>query len=115
MRTFGNLEAVIMDLAWSSAEPMTVRAMLGAIDREPPLAYTTVLTVMDNLHGKGYLVRERQGRAFIYRPAKSREDFAAELMSELLHDSGDRSTTLLRFIGNMDADELSRLRSALGD
>jgi predicted transcriptional regulator len=80
MRTMGELEAVIMQILWSADEPTTVREVLGKIDRQPPLAYTTVLTVMDNLHRKGVVRRERAGRAHAYWPTKARADYTADLM-----------------------------------
>lgn len=115
MRQFGDLEAVVMDHLWSSSEPLTVREVLERIDREPPLAYTTVLTVMDNLHRKGYLIREKAGRAFQYQPTKDRSAHTAELMHELLSGSGDSSVTLLRFLDTMSPSEVKRLKRALGD
>jgi predicted transcriptional regulator len=115
MRRLGELEAVVMDLLWSASGPSTVREVLERIDRRPPLAYTTVLTVMDNLYKKGFLTRQRDGRAFRYVPVKPREDYTADLMEELLADSGDRSATLLRFLDRMSAADVSSLKKALGD
>ncbi len=114
MRPFGDLEAVVMDHLWSAGEPLTVRDVLERIVREPPLAYTTVMTVMDNLHRKGVLSREREGRAFHYWPTKDRAEHTAELMHELLSGSGDTSVTLLRFLGHMSAAEVKKLKRALG-
>ena len=115
MRQLGDLEAVVMDHLWSSGEPLTVRDVLERIDRDPPLAYTTVLTVMDNLHRKGFLAREKTGRAFAYRPTKDRSVHTAELMHELLSGSGDSSVTLLKFLDTMSPAEVKRLKRALGD
>jgi predicted transcriptional regulator len=115
MRQFGDLEAVVMDHLWTAREPLTVRDVLERIDRDPPLAYTTVLTVMDNLHRKGFLTRERDGRAFRYRPKQDRAEHTAELMHELLSDSGDSSVTLLRFLDQMSPAEVNRLKRALDD
>ena len=115
MRPFGNLEAVVMDHLWSADGPLTVRDVLERLDRDPPLAYTTVLTVMDNLHRKGVLSREREGRAWRYWPTKDRAKHAAELMHELLSGSGDISVTLLRFLDTMSAAEVKKLKRALGD
>ena len=115
MRTMGELEAVVMQLLWAADSPTTVREVLGRVDRQPPLAYTTILTVMDNLHRKGFLTRRRAGRAFEYWPTKPRADYTAELMDELLNDSGDRSATLLRFVDRMTPAELARLKKALRD
>lgn len=113
MRSFGELEAVVMERLWAADEPLTVREVLSRIEREPQLAYTTVLTVMDNLYKKGYLQRERDGRAFRYWPTKDRADHTAELMHQLLGASGNASVTLLRFVDQMTPAEIRRLRRAL--
>ncbi len=115
MRSLGDLEAVVMSHLWSTVDGMTVRDVLESLDREPPLAYTTVLTVMDNLHRKGFLTREKEGRAYRYLPTKGRAEYTAELMHELLSGSGDRSVTLLRFLDTMSPKEVERLKRALGD
>lgn len=115
MRPFGDLEAVVMEHLWTAEHPLTVRDVLERIDREPPLAYTTVMTVMDNLYRKGFLSRERQGRAFRYQPTKGRAEHTAELMHELLSDSGDSSVTMLRFVDHMSPTEVARLKRALDD
>lgn len=115
MRGLGELEAVVMQQLWDRDEHVTVRDVLDKLDRQPPLAYTTVLTVMDNLHRKGLLSRSRDGRAFRYWPTKPRAEFTADLMDELLRDSGDRSAALLRFVDRMTPREAEDLRQALGD
>ena len=62
MRQFGELEAVIMDRLWEWGRPVLVREMVEDLRRDRTLAYTTVMTVMENLHRKGWLRRERDGR-----------------------------------------------------
>ena len=59
----GKLEKLIMDRLWSRDHPVAVREVLEDLQRERTLAYTTVMTVMDNLHRKGVLPRETDGRA----------------------------------------------------
>ncbi len=113
MRRLGELETAIMEVLWSASGPATVRDVLGALDRDPEPAYTTVMTVLDNLHRKGNVTRERVGRAWAYRPAQSREEFDADAMAAVLESSSDRSATLLRFIGKISPDELARLREIL--
>lgn len=76
----GTLERVVMDRLWSWGRPATVREVRDDLAEERDLAYTTVMTVMDNLHRKGELTRERHGRAYLYLPARSREDWSAGLI-----------------------------------
>lgn len=113
MRRFGELEAVVMDRLWSRDAPATVRQVLEDLSRDRQLAYTTIMTVMDNLHRKGFLDREMDGRAYRYRPAKQRDEYTAELMREVLDSSGDRTATLVRFVESMSSSEARRLRAML--
>lgn len=110
MMRLGDLETAVMRWLWTRGEPATVREVLADLDREPPLAYTTVMTVMDNLHRKGLLSRERHGRAYRYRTVRSRAEHDAALMTEVLRASDDRHATLLKFVGSIEPAELERLR-----
>jgi predicted transcriptional regulator len=113
MPRLGELEAAIMEVLWTAPDPVTVRDVLGVLERNPEPAYTTVMTVLDNLHRKGIVTRERVGRAWAYRPAQSREEFDADAMAAVLESSSDRNATLLRFIGKISPDELARLREVI--
>ncbi len=113
MRGFGELEAVIMDRLWARGEPTTVRAVLGDLQPGRDLAYNTVLTVMDNLFKKGWLRRERDGRAHRYEPTASREEYGARMMRDALDEAGDPAEALVRFVGRMTATEAAALRLAL--
>lgn len=113
MRSFGELEAAIMDVVWSADRPLLVREVLDGLNRDPRPAYTTVQTVMDILHRKGWLARARDGRAYRYAPSTSREDYAAGLIGEVLAEAPDRAATLARLVETMDADEVAALRAAL--
>jgi predicted transcriptional regulator len=113
MRVLGHLEAKVMDVVWSSGTPVAVRQVHEALRSSHPVAYTTVLTVMDNLHGKGMLDRDRDGRAYLYTPTLAREDYGAELMAQVLAGSSNRAGTLLRFAEHIDGHEADELRQAL--
>src|SRR5260370_1519878 len=63
MRRFGELEAVIMDRLWEWGRPVLVREMVDALHDDRALAYTTVMTVMENLYRKGWLRRGGGGPA----------------------------------------------------
>ena len=104
-----------MDRLWGADRPMTVREVHESLQPERSNAYTTVLTVMDNLHRKGWLRRKLRGRAYLYEPLQSRDVYTAELMREVLGQSTNRSATLLHFLGQLPASEAADLRKALGD
>ncbi len=115
MRQLGQLEAVIMERLWSYGRPVPVREVLEDLQRDRNIAYTTVMTVMDNLHRKGLLTREMAGRAYRYQPTQTREQHNAAVMGEVLAGSSNRAATLLHFLEQMPAEEVARLREALAN
>lgn len=113
VRQLGQLEKAVMDRLWRWEQPALVRDVLEDLQRERAIAYTTVMTVMENLHRKGMLNRERDGRAYRYAPAQTREEYTASMMEEVLASSVDRSATLMHFVQHIDAGELAALRAVL--
>jgi predicted transcriptional regulator len=113
MRQFGELEAVIMDRLWQWGRPALVREVLDDLREDRPLAYTTVMTVMENLHRKGWLRRHRDGRAWRYETAGSSSGYTAALMSDALATSTDRRTALAHFVLQMSPRDAALLQQAL--
>ncbi|MDG4772938.1 BlaI/MecI/CopY family transcriptional regulator [Solwaraspora sp. WMMD792] len=117
MTRLGDLERAVMDVLWDrdpAADPVTVRDVAEALqDRD--LAYTTVMTVLDRLAGKGMVSRERAGRAWRYQPAASREAYIAQLMLDALDLAGSRDAALVRFARSVTGTEAEVLRAALTD
>jgi predicted transcriptional regulator len=111
VRGFGELEAAIMDRVWSADRPVLVREVHDALP--PGRAYNTVLTVVEILFRKGWLAREKDGRAYRYQATVSRADYAAGLMGQALEASTDRAATLRRFAERIDPAEADELRQAL--
>ena len=113
MRGFGELEAVLMQRIWAHDGPVTVRDIFDELREERPIAYTTVMSTMDNLHRKGWLARERDGKAYRYTAVASREEYSARLMGEALADAGDAEVVLSHFVEAMDGEQSAALRAAL--
>ena len=113
MRRFGELEAVIMERLWERRQPALVREIVDDLRDDRPLAYTTVMTVMENLHRKGWLRRERDGRAWRYEPTGSRSSYTAALMNDALGTSTDRRTALAHFVLQMSPHDAALLQQAL--
>ena len=113
MREFGDLEMAIMEVMWASDGPHVVREVRERLRYGRPVAYTTVMTVMNILHRKGVLHREKLGRAWQYWPVEAREDHDARLMAEVLRSGGDQDVTMRRFLERVSDDEMRSLCSAL--
>lgn len=115
-RILGELEEAIMDVLWSAGAPISVKEVLGRLERG--LAYTTVMTTLDRLYRKGLVNREKDGMAFLYIPAFTRTEFQQHLMAgllgEMLPESGD--ALLAAFVdlaAQADESNLDRLDSLI--
>jgi predicted transcriptional regulator len=113
VREFGELESAIMDVVWASDRAYLVREVRERLSYNRALAYTTVMTVMNILYGKGVLCREKQGRAWRYWPAESREEHDARLMAEVLRSGGNEHITMMRFVERVSDEERESLRNAV--
>ena len=101
-----------MEVLWESSDTMTVR-QVGERLTDRDLAHTTVMTVLDRLAKKGFARRERDGRAWRYCPAATRETYVTELMLTALDQTGDRTAALTRFAQSVSGVEAVVLRDAL--
>ena len=104
-----------MDRLWNRDpdSDTAVREIFDEISVERKIAYTTVMSTMDNLHGKGWLSRVRDGKAYRYRPTLTREEHTARLMREALSGGGRSDAVLSYFVAQMDEAESADLRAAL--
>ena len=105
-----------MDEIWARGEA-TVRDVQESLNErsEKARAYTTVLTVMTRLDGKGMLVRRRAGRLDVYAPAMARDRYlqarAEAEVSALVEDFGDLALAhFARHMDRLDPERLARLR-----
>jgi len=111
MARLGELERKVMEVLWADpGASATVRQVAADL---PGYAYTTVLTVLDRLQHKGLVTRTKDGRAFRYAAASSREEYTADLMREALGAATDRDAVLVRFAETVSPAEAAILRRAL--
>lgn len=119
MRPFGanlgDLERAVMEVLWDGEHRLTVREVHERLGTDH--AYTTVMTVLDRLAKKKVVTRVRDGRAWSYAPAGSREEMTAATMRSTLAalDGDSRRAAMLHFVGDASADELADLREALAE
>jgi predicted transcriptional regulator len=109
----GDLERAAMEVVWEHG-PSTARQVAERL-ADRGLAYTTWLTVLGRLVGKGLLRQDRAGRAHSYTAVASREDHIAVLMRQALGQAGDREAALAHFVRSVSAGEAEALRRALED
>ncbi|OBJ67514.1 BlaI/MecI/CopY family transcriptional regulator [Mycobacterium sp. 1274756.6] len=113
IRGFGELEAVVMDLLWSRDGPSTVRSLHDELVTRRQIAYTTVMSTMDNLFRKGWLQREKVGLAYHYRPVMSREEHSAQLMRTVFESGGDSELILNFFLEQIPDDDAAKFQQAI--
>jgi predicted transcriptional regulator len=107
----GDLERAAMEAVWESG-PSTARQVADRL-ADRGLAYTTWLTVLGRLEGKGLLRRDREGRAHVYTAVATREDHIAVLMQSALGQAEDREAALQHFARSVSPAEAEALRRAL--
>ncbi len=113
----GELEGEVMRVLWDISEG-TVEDVSSHLDTGKKLAYTTVMTVLGRLVEKGFLAREKQGRAYVYRPMVSRQLIADSALRSVVDRffDGVSSRAVARLLGareDMDEAELRRLESSV--
>ena len=84
MPILGDLEHAVMDVLWTRHVPTPVRDVHEELAQGREIAYTTVMTVLDRLAKKGIVDRKLDGRAWLYRPARSRLDLYVATVNEAL-------------------------------
>ena len=107
----GELQLAVMEAVWKR-QPVSVSDVLTELNQQKrDLAYTTVMTTMSRLAEKGWLISEKQGRAFYYRAVHSREEAEAaavgEVVRALLEDFGE--IAVAQFVKGLDEIDLERL------
>ncbi|WP_130796518.1 BlaI/MecI/CopY family transcriptional regulator [Streptomyces otsuchiensis] len=112
-RRLGELEDVVMTRVWERNRPVTVREVLEDLQRDRSIAYTTVMTVLDNLHRKGWVRRAQEGRAYRYEAVSTRAAYSAALMNEAWSASDNPAAALVAFFSMMSPEQIPALRDAL--
>jgi predicted transcriptional regulator len=96
------LELLCLRALWTLREG-SVKEVQKIVGETRPLAYTTIMTVLERLLRKGKLARRKVGRSFVYAPQASRDEMRRTAIRELLDGFFDGSEDeLLRFLGRLE-------------
>ena len=111
-------EARVMSVLWRK-EPATVADVAAALRKKRPVAYSTVQTMLRILEEKGYVTHEKVARAFVYRPRvdqrQARRRALKHMASRLFNDSLSQLVLNVLEDGQIDAEELGRLKKLIED
>lgn len=94
----GWLEAEILRVVWDKGE-VTVRDVYEELRLRRRIAYTTVMSVLRNLHAKGLLQQDRSAAAYVYKAAVDDVDVAAGILETVVDKiMGGRTEPLIAFL-----------------
>lgn len=112
----GETEMEVLQLVWELGEA-TVNDVRDRILEDRDVAYTTIMTVMKNLAEKGYLTYEKEGRTYVYEPARPAEEVRHSLLTELMGKvfEGSASALVQTLVQNeeLTADERAQIQSLI--
>jgi BlaI family transcriptional regulator, penicillinase repressor len=92
------LELACLTALWALGQG-SVKDVRRAVAANHPLAYTTVMTVLDRLARRGLITRTKASRAFVYAPTVSRDTLRRLALREFLDSYFESSQDqLLRFL-----------------
>ena len=112
----GQLQAEVLEFVWRRGEA-TVAEVFEHLGRNRAMVYTTVLVAMQKLEKKGWLAHRVEGRAYVYRPARSKASAQAGVSSEMLDAvfGGDPKLLVTQLLDarSWTPEELSGLRQLI--
>ena len=112
------LELDILKVLWDES-PLPVREVRARLETQAarPLAHSTVITMLNIMHGKGFLKRKKDGKAFLFSPKVKKESVTGKMMGDLLSRAFDGSPAAMMLnlleTNDIDADELAELRKLI--
>jgi predicted transcriptional regulator len=108
------LELLCLKALWSLEEG-NVSDVRREVATVRPLAYTTIMTVLERLVRKGKVTRRKAGRAYVYTATASREALRHVAIRELLEGFFDGSREeLQRFLSQPEAQPMAAAAAAAG-
>jgi predicted transcriptional regulator len=111
-------ELRLMNILWQTG-PATVSQVVEALPDKPPVAYSTVLTLLRILENKGYLRHTKQGRAFVYEPIVGSKEASSNAIRHLVSRffGGSAGQLVLKLLDEhqLGAAELKRIKKKIDE
>lgn len=112
------LELEILKVLWEES-PLLVRDVRARLDQHAnrPLAHSSVITMLNIMHRKGFLKRRKEGKSFLFSPNVEKESvmgrMTGDLLSRLFNDSPSAMVLNLLETADIDSDELAEIRKLI--
>ena len=112
------LELEILKVLWKQS-PLPVREVRARLEAQAgrPLAHSTVITMLNIMHRKGFLERQQDGNAFLFSPKEHKDSVTGKMMGDMLSRvfDGSPSAMMLNLIetADLDANEIDELRKLI--
>ena len=114
----GELEAQVLAALWDKGELATPE-VFAEVGNQRGLAYTSIFPVLHRLHKKGLVARRGEGKAHVYAPTMSREQFSerrGEFLAGAMVKLGDAGlSAFLLEAERLNPTFLAQLRAHLTD
>ncbi|MBI2948410.1 MAG: BlaI/MecI/CopY family transcriptional regulator [Verrucomicrobia bacterium] len=103
---FGSLQRQIMEILWEVGEA-SVHDVRERLVKKKPLAYTTVLTVLQKLEQAGWVKHREDGRSYIYSSAKTRTEAGSSALQNFIKQvfQGDPLLLFQHLVETTELDE----------
>lgn len=112
------LELEILKVLWKES-PLPVREVRARLESQAdrPLAHSSVITMLNIMHRKGFLRRRKEGKSFWFWPRVKKENVTGGIMGDLLARvfDGSPSAMVLNLLEttDVDSDELAEIRKLI--
>jgi len=112
------LELDILKVLWNDS-PLPVREVRKRLEQQADrtLAHSTVVTMLNIMHRKGFVTRRKEGKAYLFSPKDRRDNVLGKMMDSLVSKAFDGSPTAMLInlleTNDIDAEELSELRKLI--
>lgn len=112
-------ELDLLQVLWKQG-PCTVRQVHDVLQRDNPVAYTTVLSILQIMFQKGLVTRDDSERAHVYAAALSQQQAQRRFVSKLVQQifGGSSTELIMQALGSgkpANPDEIARIRSRLDE
>lgn len=112
------LELEILKVLWNES-PLLVRDVRARLEEHAGrvLAHSSVITMLNIMHRKGYLKRRKEGKSFWFSPDVQRDSVSGRMMSDMLSRlfDGSPSAMVLNLLeaADVDSEELAEIRKLI--